>query len=118
MHFDGNGVAKGAINALAARVSAPTKPAPPPPVQVPHDSVEKQEADKNKITYKVTAKDLTDIEKKAADKDLERPLRRHWANFAFYFMGSLSIILPLLFVGMLASTVINRMILCILTQSE
>lgn len=116
MHFDGNGAAKAAINAMAARAaSAPTKPAPPPPVQVPNDSVEKDIADKNKITYKVTARDLADIEKKAADKDLERPLRRHWANFTFYFMGSLSIILPLLFVGMLLSTVINRMFLCILT---
>lgn len=114
MHFDGNGAAKGAINALAARAaSAPTKPAPPPPVL--NESVEKEAADKNKITYRVTAQDLDDIEKKAADKDLERPLRRHWANFTFYFMGSLSIILPLLFVGTLASTVINKMLLYILT---
>lgn len=116
IHFDGNGAAKVAINALAARAaSAPTKPAPPPPVQVPSDSVEKEASDKSKITYKVTAQDLADIEKKAADKDLERPLRRHWANFTFYFMGSLSIVLPLLFVGMLPSTVIHRMILRILT---
>lgn len=91
---------------MAARAaSEPTRQAPTPPV--PNDSVEKEAADKNKVTYKVTAQDLEKMEKKAADKDLERPLRRHWANFTFYFMGSLSIILPLLFVGMLDSTIVD-----------
>lgn len=51
------------------------------------------------VNYKVSAKELDEIDKKAADKDLERPLRRHWANATFYLIGSLSIALPLLFTG-------------------
>lgn len=117
MEPDGNGAAKGVINAMAARAaSAPTKSASAPPAT--NDSVEKEAANKSKVTYRVTAQDLQEMEKKAADKDLERPLRRHWANFTFYFMGSLSIILPLLFVGMLDSTVVYWEALDILTWLE
>lgn len=59
--------------------------------------VDKNAEDKNKITYHITAMDLEEMDKKAADKDIERPLRHHWTNITFYLMGSLSVVLPLLF---------------------
>jgi hypothetical protein len=51
--------------------------------------------EKEKLTYNLNVKDLNAIEANAED---ERPLKRHWANFSFYLMASLSIVLPLLFI--------------------
>ncbi|KAF2993855.1 hypothetical protein E8E13_000404 [Curvularia kusanoi] len=50
-----------------------------------------------KITYKVTVGALEEADRKFAEKDEERSIRRHWTNIAFYLMGSLSIVLPILF---------------------
>jgi len=52
--------------------------------------------EKEKVTYKITAKDLNQMEEQTAAK-ASRPLQKHWANMTFYVMASLSIILPLLF---------------------
>jgi hypothetical protein len=59
-------------------------------------------ADKEKVTYKISGKELNDIEQKRADKASSRKLESHWANFSFYFMASLSFILPALFLGKLS----------------
>lgn len=75
--------------------SAPSKTQP----TVGVTSAEKTPEDKNKITYKITEKDLEEMENKAKNKDIERPLTRHWTNISFYLMASLSIVLPLLFLG-------------------
>lgn len=75
--------------------SAPPKAQP----TVGITSVQKTPEDKTKITYKITEKDLQEMDKKAANKDVERPLTRHWTNISFYLMASLSIVLPLLFLG-------------------
>jgi hypothetical protein len=48
-----------------------------------------------KTTYNINVKELNKLE--ATMTENERPLKHHWANFSFYFMASLSIILPLLF---------------------
>ena len=56
-----------------------------------------------KITYKVTVGELDEADKKFAEKDEERSIRRHWTNIAFYLMGSLSIVLPVLFLSKFAA---------------
>jgi hypothetical protein len=48
--------------------------------------------------YKVTNKDLDKLDEKLK-QETEAPLRRHWENITFYFMASLSVILPTLFLG-------------------
>ncbi|CAK7212230.1 hypothetical protein SBRCBS47491_001387 [Sporothrix bragantina] len=57
-----------------------------------------------KVTYTMNTKDLEQL-------DEEKPtsqLQRHWENISFYAMGSLSIILPLLFVLLaVATTIMN-----------
>jgi len=52
-----------------------------------------------KVTYKVDERELNSMDEKIAQDAKDKPLQRHWANFSFYFMASLSVILPLLFVG-------------------
>ena len=52
-----------------------------------------------KTTYKITIKDLKDLDEKAAEQEADAPLERRWAEFSFYLMASLSIILPALFLG-------------------
>lgn len=79
-----------AANAAAAALTAPgQQPAPPP------RSAQPAEKNAKKETYNLNIKELNNIEQKA--EETERPLKRHWANFSFYLMASLSIILPLLF---------------------
>ncbi|KAH8646878.1 hypothetical protein BX600DRAFT_443848 [Xylariales sp. PMI_506] len=88
------------VSNMATRAASAPPPKAAPPAQ---DSAKsptspvKENTPTEKVTYKVTAKELDDMEKKSADKDLERPLRHHWTNFSFYFMASLSIVLPVLF---------------------
>lgn len=109
VHFNAAGAAGGAITAMAASAaSAPPKPAP---TAAPNSS--DKDDPRNKETYKVTAKDLEEMEKKSVDKDLEMPLRHHWTNFSFYLMASLSIVLPVLFLSKscsLSRTVMVRLI--------
>lgn len=52
-----------------------------------------------KSAYKITAKELKELDEKAARQEADAPLERRWAEFSFYLMASLSIILPLLFLG-------------------
>ncbi|KAB5518905.1 hypothetical protein GE09DRAFT_506976 [Coniochaeta sp. 2T2.1] len=68
----------------------------PPPVATATTSGDKTTTEKEKVTYKITAKDLNELEDKTTEK-ATRPLKKHWANMTFYIMASLSIILPLLF---------------------
>jgi hypothetical protein len=77
---------------ITATTTARQAPAP--------DSSEKHE----NITYKVTAGELEEADKKFAEKDEERSIRRHWTNIAFYLMGSLSIVLPILFLSKFLSS--------------
>jgi hypothetical protein len=53
-------------------------------------------ADKRNVTYKLTTKELDELNKEAENL---RPLKKHWANITFYILASLSIVLPLLFLG-------------------
>jgi hypothetical protein len=89
---------KPAPAATATGISATTtaRQAPAP------DSSSKHE----KITYKVTVGELDEADKKFAEKDEERSIRRHWTNIAFYLMGSLSIVLPVLFLSKFLSSLI------------
>jgi hypothetical protein len=78
---------------MAAAGSQPPPRQPPPVTAAPED---KTNLDKEKVTYKITAKDLNQMEDETAEK-ASRPLNKHWANMTFYVMATLSIILPLLF---------------------
>jgi hypothetical protein len=75
----------------AAAASSPPKPTP----TVGPDPSQKNDPTM-KDTYKFTKKDLEVLEKQT-NEDLERPLRHHWANFSFYVMAALSVVLPLFF---------------------
>jgi hypothetical protein len=92
--LDAGAAVQGAAMAMAAAGSQPP-PRRPPPVAaaVTGDTTN---SEKEKVTYKITAKDLNQMEEKTAEK-ASRPLKKHWANMTFYIMASLSIILPLLF---------------------
>jgi len=76
---------------LSAAVAPAAAPAAAP---APGD---KENAEREKVTYKITAKELNHMEDKTAEK-VSRPLKKHWANMTFYIMASLSIVLPLLFI--------------------
>jgi hypothetical protein len=78
--------AAAAITATTGDKAAATAPAPR----------DKAAADREKVTYKITAKELNQMEDKTTEK-ATRPLKKHWANITFYIMASLSIVLPLLF---------------------
>ena len=79
-------VAAGIVSAVAAE---PAKPA----------RMHARNED-GKETYKITDKDLRDIDEQANKRaDDQNSLQRRWADFSFYFMASLSVILPLLFLG-------------------
>ncbi|KAH8660022.1 hypothetical protein BX600DRAFT_438248 [Xylariales sp. PMI_506] len=52
---------------------------------------------KDKVTYKITNKDVTAMEEKIEQNINSKPLQRHFVDVSFYIMASLSVILPLLF---------------------
>jgi hypothetical protein len=76
-------------DAAAAAVSAPPKQ---PTVTIDEKKIDGKE------TYKFTQKDLNALDAAAAAKAKEAPLKHRWSAIGFYFMASLSVILPLLFV--------------------
>lgn len=95
-NFDGGAAAGGIASAMAATAAgAPPTRAPPAYSTTANNGANPSE----KATFKVTAKELNAIEQQAAEKEAERSLHRHWANFSFYLMASLSIVLPALFLG-------------------
>lgn len=99
--IDAGAAVQGAGLAMAAAASQPPprQPVPVPAAAAGATSVaepNKAAAEKEKITYKINAKDLNQMEEKTAEK-ASRPLKKHWANITFYIMASLSIVLPLLF---------------------
>ena len=79
------------IKSLAAPGAAPQKP---PPYTTAENG--KAPGAGGNVTYKIDEKHLQEVDEKAAQ---DRPLQRHWANISFYLLGSLSVVLPLLFVG-------------------
>jgi hypothetical protein len=84
-----------AVLANAAATSMTTK-APPAPANANAPSTKPTEKKPSeKVTYNINVKELEKIEQEREKKD--RPLKHHWANISFYFMASLSIVLPLLF---------------------
>ena len=93
--FDGGGAAGGVASAFAA--TAARAPSQPPPAY--KTAAANGANGSEKVTFKVTAKELNEIEQQAADKEAQRSLHRHWANFSFYFMASLSSVLPGLFLS-------------------
>jgi hypothetical protein len=102
--FDASGaLGKVAAGAAANAAAKPQPPPPPPPgAQAAARAAQNggstnSDSEKEKHTYKITAKELADIEQAAAENVTEKKLNRHWANLTFYFMASLSIILPSLF---------------------
>jgi hypothetical protein len=83
-----------AVLANAAATSMTTKSPAPANANAPSTkSTEKKPFEK--VTYNINVKELEKIEQEREKKD--RPLKHHWANISFYFMASLSIVLPLLF---------------------
>jgi hypothetical protein len=76
-------------NAAAAAVSTTPKQ--------PIVTIDEKKSD-GKETYKYTQKDLNALDAKADANAKEMPLHHRWSAIGFYFMASLSIILPLLFV--------------------
>ncbi|OIW25465.1 hypothetical protein CONLIGDRAFT_648490 [Coniochaeta ligniaria NRRL 30616] len=92
--IDAGAAVQGAAMAAAAAGSQPP-PRQPPPVATAAAG-DKATTEKEKVTYKITAKELNQMEEKTAEK-ASRPLKKHWENMTFYIMASLSIILPLLF---------------------
>jgi hypothetical protein len=85
--------------AVANGVNARSDQPPPYPAPVVNPNQPAGTRDDKKESYRLTVKELDKIEAGAAER--ERPLKRHWANVSFYLMGSLSIVLPLIFLGKL-----------------
>jgi hypothetical protein len=97
VHLNSTGIA----DVLAARVAAGSDEKKPVPASTPAAEIEKKSAsekkpESEKTTY-INVKEIQQqLDEKAAE---ERSLRRHWQNFSFYLLASLSIVLPLLFLG-------------------
>ncbi|KAK0743996.1 hypothetical protein B0T18DRAFT_448539 [Schizothecium vesticola] len=91
--------------AAAAITTAPPQQPPPAARRLPGNQPDgddaKDRAANGKSAYKVTVKDLKDLDEGAEKKEeSQRGLERRWAAFSFYFMASLSIILPALFLAL------------------
>ncbi|KAK3342200.1 hypothetical protein B0T25DRAFT_618005 [Lasiosphaeria hispida] len=89
-----------AANSMGAQPAQP----PQPPRQLPtsdtkgSDAQTKARAANGTGGYKVTVKDLKDLDEKAEkQQDSQWPLERRWAAFSFYLLASLSVVLPTLF---------------------
>lgn len=94
------GVATAAAGAAATAALAPQPQQPKPADRHLNPDAQQANGDsKTKGEYKVTVKDLKDLDEKAEREASENRLSRRWANFSFYLMASLSIILPLLFLS-------------------
>jgi len=100
------GAATAAAGVAVAAMAGPPQQPPPAARQLagnqPNgaDEQAKGTAANGKAAYKVTVKDLKDLDEKAEKKEeSQRTLERRWAAFSFYFLSSLSIILPVLFLG-------------------
>ena len=83
--------------AAAAAGTQPAQRQPLPAAATAPAPGDKATAEREKVTYKITAKELNQMEDTTAEK-VSRPLKKHWANMTFYIMASLSIVLPLLFI--------------------
>ncbi|KAK0641824.1 hypothetical protein B0T16DRAFT_420578 [Cercophora newfieldiana] len=89
-----------AVAAMAAPPQQPAQTARQLPGGQPNgaDSQANGKAPNGKEAYKVTVKDLKDIDERAEKKqEAQTTLERRWAAFSFYFLASLSIILPVVF---------------------
>jgi hypothetical protein len=86
------------ILASASMAGSNQPPAYPPPVLPNGNSAQPAGKDGKKETY-MSVKEINTLEN--GDLERERPLKHHWANASFYIMGSLSIVLPLVFLGKL-----------------
>lgn len=93
--IDAGTAVQGAAVAMTAAGAQPPPRQPPPPAAATATG-DKASTEREKVTYKITAKELNQMEEKTAEK-ASRPLKKHWENITFYIMASLSIILPLLF---------------------
>ncbi|KAH8668384.1 hypothetical protein BX600DRAFT_434925 [Xylariales sp. PMI_506] len=99
-HHHEGGIQINTSTALAAGAAALATsnggPQPPAPAAAPAaNGNAKAVPAKDKVTYQIAEKDLQAMEEKSVAG--EAPLRRHWTDFSYYFMASLSIILPALF---------------------
>lgn len=89
------GAAGVAAGMLVAGAMAGPPPTQPPPVAQPNG----QQKTNGKEGYRVTVKDLNELDEKAERRtETETPLERRWAAFSFYLLASLSIVLPICFV--------------------
>jgi len=96
-------VAAAAVTAAAGVAAAAATSGPPPARQLPNgnaDAAAKDQAANGKSGFKITTKDLNELDEKAAQKGAGRPLGRRWEEFSFYLLASLSVVLPTLFIGM------------------
>ena len=103
------GIATAAVGAAAVAALTAPPPAKTANRQLNSDAQQpdgQNGADeKGKSGYRVTVKDLNDLDEKAERDAAERPLERRWAAVSFYLLASLSIILPLLFLRKSCSSV-------------
>lgn len=97
------GVATAAVGAAAVAALTAPPPAKTANRQLNSDAQQPNGQagadEKGKSAYKVTVKDLNDLDEKAERDAADRPLERRWAAVSFYLLASLSIILPLLFLS-------------------
>lgn len=97
------GVATAAVGAAAVAALTAPPPAKTANRQLNSDAQQPNGQDsadgKGKTAYRVTVKDLNDLDEKADRDAADRPLERRWAAVSFYLLASLSIILPLLFMS-------------------
>jgi hypothetical protein len=90
------------VLASATAAGSNQPPAYPLPVLPNGNSTQPPGKGDKKETY-MSVKEIDNLESGGA-LERERPLKHHWANASFYIMGSLSIILPLVFLGKSLST--------------
>jgi hypothetical protein len=85
----------GAAAGGMAQAAAGQAPRPPP---LAHGAGPDAKGQGGKGGYRITNNDLDKLDNKLK-QETETPLRRHWENFTFYLMASLSFILPTLFLS-------------------
>ena len=89
-------IAAGTVGSVTMGAIAPKEEVRPPP-QVP--TADGKKDPKEKYTYSVTEKNV-DAELAAVNGQVvEQPLKSHLEYISFYVLASLSVVLPLLFVG-------------------
>jgi hypothetical protein len=98
--FNGGAAAQSAMGAVASGLTGK----PPPRQPAVETNAEKGVTNgKDGKSAAISARELNELEAADSLKAASQPLKHHWASFTFYFMASLSIVLPLFLLGRLPS---------------